>query len=74
VLESDPFSASKLELVLRVVEPKPQVALIDRGYSDNEAAETKKVIAEFAKVEGIDMGTVVEITDQVFDEVGKDHL
>lgn len=31
------------------------------------------MFAEFAKVEGIDMGTVVEITDQVFDEVGKDH-
>lgn len=65
MLESDPFSASKLELVLRVVEPKPQVVLVDRGYSDDEAAETKKVFAEFAKSEGINMGTVVKITDQL---------
>ncbi|KAI4944792.1 hypothetical protein J4E91_008479 [Alternaria rosae] len=74
ILESDPFSAKELALALRVLEPAPQVVVIGRGYSGEEATESRKVYNEFAKSVGVKDGIVIKITDEIFDEVGKEGI
>ncbi|KAK1826343.1 hypothetical protein QBC39DRAFT_269218 [Podospora conica] len=74
ILESDPFSKSDLALALRILEPPPAAVVVGRGYSDDEAAETRQVFAQFQKEVGIEKGTVIKITDEVFDRVGKEGV
>jgi len=73
-LESSPFSAKDLGVALRVLEPRPQVVLVGRGYSADETAETRNCFSEYLKDVGIEKGMVIKITPEVFDEVGKDGI
>jgi hypothetical protein len=73
-LESDPFSAQGLALALRVLEPRPQVVLVGRGYPEDETTQARKIFAEYMKEVGVDKGTVIKITPKVFDEVGKEGV
>ncbi len=72
ILESDPFSASELSLALRVLEPRPQVLLVDRGCSDAETDEARKIFAEYMKDIDVGSGIVFKITSKVFNEVDKE--
>ncbi|KAF4468526.1 hypothetical protein FALBO_4581 [Fusarium albosuccineum] len=74
VLEADPFSAHDLAVALRVLEPRPRAVVVGRGYTEEEADEVRKAFAEYSKDVGLDAGTVIKITDEVFDKVGKEGV
>ncbi|KAJ3577130.1 hypothetical protein NPX13_g3437 [Xylaria arbuscula] len=74
ILESDPFSSSELTLALKVLEPRPQVILVGRGYSEDETSTARQVLINYMADVGIEKGTVVKITSEVFDEVGKEGV
>lgn len=74
ILESDPFSKTELALALRVLEPRPVAVVVGRGYSEEETAETREVFSEYLKEVGLERGTVIKITSQVFDKVGKEGV
>jgi hypothetical protein len=74
ILESDPFSKSELALALRVLEPRPAAVVIGRAYSEEETADAREVFSEYLKEVGIEQGTVIKITSQVFEEVGKEGV
>ena len=65
ILESDPFSTKDLALALRA---------IGRGYSNQETDKVRAVFAEYVQDVGADTGTVIKITNEVFDEVGKEGV
>ncbi|KAJ8110869.1 hypothetical protein ONZ43_g5762 [Nemania bipapillata] len=74
ILESSPFSSNELTLALKVLEPRPQVVLVGRGYSEDETSIARQVFADYAADVGIEKGTVIKITSEVFNEVGKDGV
>lgn len=74
ILESDPFSATELAFVLKVLEPRPQVVLVGRGYTESEMDMVLKVFAQYAKDVNVNSGTIIKITSQVFNEVGKEGV
>ncbi|KAI0874254.1 hypothetical protein GGS24DRAFT_353017 [Hypoxylon argillaceum] len=74
ILESDPFEPSELALALRVVEPRPQVVLVGRGYSEEETSSVRQIFSQYMTEVGIEKGTVIKITSQVFEEVGKEGV
>ncbi|KAI1133609.1 hypothetical protein F5Y10DRAFT_259932 [Nemania abortiva] len=76
ILESNPFSTSELALALRVIEPRPQVLLVGRGYSEEETSSAREVFSQYMAHVGIEegKGTLIKITSQVFEEVGKEGV
>ena len=70
----DLFSTTDLSLALKVLEPRPQVVLVGRGYSEEVTDEVRKVFKDYVNDIGVDKGTVIKITSKVFDEVGKDGI
>ncbi|EUC40778.1 hypothetical protein COCMIDRAFT_107890 [Bipolaris oryzae ATCC 44560] len=74
ILESDPFSADDFSLALRILEPAPRAVVIGRGYSGEEATESRKIYSEFAKSVGVKDGIVIKITDEVCDKVGREGI
>jgi hypothetical protein len=76
VLESKPFSAQELALALRILEPRPQVLCIGRGYSEKDTSEARKIFHDYMKEVDIDVekGTVIKITNEVFDDIGKERI
>ncbi|KAF4478556.1 hypothetical protein FAGAP_12342 [Fusarium agapanthi] len=74
ILESDPFSVYDLGVALRVLEPRPKAIVVGRGYTEEEANEVRKAFVEYHKDVDLDAGVVIKITDEVFDEVGKEGI
>ena len=74
ILESDPFSKNELALALKVLEPLPAAVVVGRGYSEEEMAEIREVFSQYLKEVGLKKGTVIKITSQVFDKVGKEGV
>ncbi|CAN9395467.1 unnamed protein product [Alternaria alternata] len=76
VLDSKPFSAQELALALRVLEPRPQVLCIGRGYSEDDTSEARKIFHDYLKEVDIDVekATVIKITNEVFDAIGKEKI
>ncbi|KAF2965029.1 hypothetical protein GQX73_g8536 [Xylaria multiplex] len=72
ILELTPFSSDQLTLALKVLEPRPQVVLVGRGYSEDETSIARQVFGNYMGDVGIEKGTVIKITNEVFNEVGKD--
>ena len=74
ILEMDPYSSRDLGLTLRVLEPRPLAVIMGRGYSDEEAEQAQTVFKDYMNETGVEDGTVVKISQKVFDEVGKDGI
>ncbi|KAI0202603.1 hypothetical protein F4808DRAFT_420730 [Astrocystis sublimbata] len=74
ILESNPFSTNELALALRVIEPRPQAIIVGRGYSDEETSSARQVLSQYMRDAGIENGTVIKITSQVFEEFGKEGV
>ncbi|KAI0474232.1 hypothetical protein F4859DRAFT_521957 [Xylaria cf. heliscus] len=74
ILESNPFSSNELTLALKLLEPRPQVILVGRGYTEDETSLVRQVFANYMADVGIEKGTVIKITSKVFNEVKKDGV
>lgn len=72
ILESGPFSESELALALRVLEPPPACRAprprLHRGRDGRDAQGFRSLLEE----SGLERGTVIKITSEVFDTVGKE--
>ncbi|KAH7310737.1 hypothetical protein B0I35DRAFT_482026 [Stachybotrys elegans] len=74
ILEASPFSTSDLALALRLLEPRPQVVLVGKGYSEDVTDQVRDVFSQYAREVGTKDGAVIKISAKVFDEVGKDGI
>ena len=74
ILEMDPYSSRDLALTLRVLEPRPLAVIMGRGYTEEEAEKARTVFKDYMNETGTEKGTVVKISQKVFDEVGKDGV
>jgi hypothetical protein len=66
ILESNPFSLNELTLTLKVLELRPQVVLVGRGYSEDETSIVRQVFLNYMADVEIEKGTVIKITNEVF--------
>jgi hypothetical protein len=57
-----------------VLDPPPAAVVVSRSYSEEEAAETRKVFSQYLSEVGLDKGTVIKITNQVLNKVGKEGV
>ncbi|KAJ8131660.1 hypothetical protein O1611_g1964 [Lasiodiplodia mahajangana] len=74
ILESRPFSEGELARALRLLEPRPQALLIDRGYNEIETSIAWAVFSLHMRKVGIEKGKVIKITPEIFAEVGKEGV
>lgn len=57
-----------------MLELPPLAVIMGRGYSAEEAEKARTVFRNYMKETGVEDGTVVKISQKVFDEVGKDGI
>lgn len=70
IFAMDPYSSRDLALTLRVLELRPRAVIMGRGYTEEEAEQARTVIKEYMNETGVSDGTLIKISQKVFDEVG----